>query len=71
MGIKGNSHNPDPIKVQEDETSHVQRTKFKPHDVGMQVSHRMDTEVLQEGNIRIPQEILGKNISRPGKAKRM
>ena len=47
-GIRGKSHNSEPLKVQEKETSHVRRTKFKPHDVGLQVSHHMDTEVSQK-----------------------
>jgi len=34
-GIKGESHNSEPLKVQEKETSHIRRTKFKPHEVGL------------------------------------
>jgi hypothetical protein len=50
-GIRGKSHDAEPLKVQEKETSYVRRTKFKPHEVGMQVSHCMDAEVSEENNI--------------------
>jgi hypothetical protein len=70
-GIRGKSHDSEPLKVQEKETSNVRRTKFKPHEVRMQVSHCMDTEVSKEGDICRTQEIPGGNISRSCSAKRM
>lgn len=44
-GLVGKSLDSEPLKVQEKETSHVRRTKFKPYQVGMQVSRGMDSEI--------------------------
>ena len=61
-GIRGKSHDSEPLKVQEKETSYVRRTKFKPHEVGMQVSYCMDSDESEEDNICRPQEISRSNI---------
>jgi len=49
----------------------VRQPKSKPHQVGMQVSHCLDTKIPQESSLCRVAEILGRNPEGAGQAKRM